>query len=100
MKQQIRIDKYEKILDKSNKIISELTILLDEYRNVQPELSALAKYYGSRTWMRDFTDYEQNKLPKNIKAGILSEDAIYNILDNNREIAKDMQKIAMNILKK
>ena len=46
---------------------------------------ALARYYASREWKRDFADDEAGRLPKDLKRGVLSEDGIYNALEAYRE---------------
>lgn len=99
-KQLARIDEYEQILSSSINIISNISKALSEYQHIQPSINKLAKYYGSKEWFDDLKDYDNNKLPKDINAGILSEDGIYNMLLDNEEIALDMQEISKEILKK
>ena len=53
----------------------------DDREDVQKALRELEAYYGSDLWKQDFEDDEQGRLPKNLKRGVLSEDAIWNVLD-------------------
>lgn len=99
MKQITRINKYENILNDSNKIIKKVDKYLDEYNAIQDKIKELSTYYGSEIWYQDIEDFDKQLLPKETKAGILSEDAIYNMLANNKEIAIKMLEIATKVLK-
>ena len=46
--------------------------------------------------MKDYEDDEKGKLPKNLKRGILSEDAIYDLIIEHKEIIKKIMKIINN----
>ena len=45
------------------------------------QLKALSEYDGSDAWKRDYAADEAGLLPKDLKRGVLSEDGIYNLLD-------------------
>ena len=83
----------EKCLDDSRKAIDSLAHALEMYRNVQGKIIELSSYYGSEQWRKDFQDDEAGKLPADLKRGVLSEDAVYNLLSDNREILDDMAGI-------
>lgn len=44
-------------------------------------LGELSNYYNSDEWKRDFATDEAGLLPKDLKRGVLSEDGIYNLLE-------------------
>lgn len=46
----------------------------------------LDAYYTSDEWKRDFADDEAGLLPKDLKRGVLSEDGLYNLLEEIRTI--------------
>ena len=80
-KEQIeRIQKMEKLLDKALAIISKECITSIEYEETQRAIDILSDYYGSDTWKQDFANDEAGLLPKDLKRGVLSEDAIWNLL--------------------
>ena len=87
-----RITKNEKRLDKLLKCINNLEKSLNEFKTNKKDLSLLNKYYGSKNWFKDKEEYESNKIPK-IKAGVLSEDTIWNMNENVEELLKEMQII-------
>ena len=88
MSQIERIKNMEEKFNKSQSAIKELNKALKEYTKVQESIRELAAYYSSIEWKKDFQDDEKGKLPKDLKRGVLSEDGIYNLLDDNIEIQK------------
>ena len=46
-----------------------------------PALGELVHYYESGQWLRDYELDEQGLLPRDLKRGVLSQDGIYNLLD-------------------
>ena len=40
----------------------------------------------SGQWLKDFEADEKGKLPANLKRGVLSEDGLYNLLAETRDI--------------
>ena len=80
-KEQIeRIQKMEQLLDNALAIISKECFTSIEYEETQRAIDILSDYYGSDTWKQDFADDEAGLLPKDLKRGVLSEDAIWNLL--------------------
>ena len=100
MKQVTRLNKYEKMLNNSIKTINRFKKEYIKYEKIQSSISSLAAYYQSEEWLNDFEDYENGNIDKSIPVGILSEDAIYNLLDENNELAKELQILSESILKK
>ena len=84
MKQIKRIGRMEQNLERVIHAAKGVNDDLDENEAVQQALRELEAYYGSNTWKQDFEDDEQGKLPRNLKRGVLSEDAIWNVLENYR----------------
>ena len=91
MKQIERIERMERNLERATNALRVLNDALDEYEAVQEALHELNSYYGSDTWKQDFSDDEQGRLPKNLKRGILSEDAIWNLLENYRTLKERLE---------
>ena len=48
---------------------------------VAVELGKLSAYYSSDAWKRDYAADEAGLLPKDLKRGVLSENGIYNLLE-------------------
>lgn len=52
------------------------------------KIRKLADYYGSKEWKNDLAADEAGKLPVDLKRGVLSEDGIYNVLQQYEEQKK------------
>lgn len=59
---------------------------LDKYEEVKKAIASLSRYYNSEEWKQDYADDEADKLPKDLKRGVLSEDGIWNLLSDWREL--------------
>jgi hypothetical protein len=92
MKMIERIKLNEERYDKIKDTLKDLEISLNNFNNIKKDYKLLNKYYGSKNWFKDKEAYENNKIPR-IKAGVLSEDGVWNMLDNVNEIINDMKKI-------
>ena len=55
---------------------------------LQSLISELKAYYLSDEWKRDFENDEAGLLPKKLQRGVLSEDGIYNLLEEYREVSE------------
>lgn len=55
---------------------------------LQSLISELEAYYTSDEWKRDFADDEKGLLPKKLPRGVLSEDGIYNLLEEYKETSE------------
>ena len=93
MKKIERIREMESCLDASEKAVRDLSEALSAYEEVQPLYRKLIDYYGSDQWMQDFEDDEAGKFPKELKRGVLSEDAVYDLLTENRELMVRMLRL-------
>ena len=87
-----RIKENELRFDKILLNIKELEDALNNFKNNEKDLFLLNKYYGSKNWIKDKELYENNKI-KNIKAGVLSEDGVWNMLEDINNIINDMELI-------
>lgn len=91
---QIEHIKYmEQNLDEAAEAVSIFGEALEKYAAAQKQIQELDAYYGSEEWRRDFDDDAAGKLPRSLKRGVLSEDGIYNLLAENRELQSRMQEI-------
>lgn len=87
-----RIEDNEKRLDNINDIVKRLEKDLEDFKLSKKDYNLLKKYYGSKNWFNDKDDFESRKIT-NVKAGVLSEDAVWNTLDDIDELLKTMKEI-------
>ena len=73
-----RITHMEQILTKAQDAIRTLIEL-------HPQIEELSAYYGSKDWFADYDADRAGLLPPDLKRGVLSEDAVYNLLDQYRK---------------
>ena len=86
-----RIRKMERHLVRAASALKRLSSALDKYEEAKADIAALASYYGSNDWKQDFAADEAGLLPKNLKRGVLSEDGIWNLLEEHRELQERMK---------
>ena len=93
-KQIARIGKMEGYLDQAAQAVMLLSVALERYAEAKESIRALSDYYGSEEWKQDFADDEAGLLPSDLKRGVLSEDSIWNVLSDSRELEERMGEIA------
>ena len=81
-----RIKEMEKKLDSVTCAIRQLDKAIEDYSAEMESISELAAYLTSEDWRQDFAADEAGELPRDLKRGVLSEDGIYNMLEENREL--------------
>ncbi len=100
LEQTAQIQKMETYLNEAYSVVREFSEVFEKFEKCQEKLKALSQYYGSEDWYRDLADYDQGRLPKDLKCGVLSEDLIYNILIENHDWAIRMLETGTEIVKK
>lgn len=98
MGQLIRIREMEQMLNDATAALSQMHKALERYEAAQHSIALLAAYMGSDEWRQDLSDDERGLLPPDIKRGELSEDGIWNLLEDNHETALSMQALANRLL--
>ena len=82
-----RIKRMEQHFDKALAAIKDGSA--DALKAVKEDIAELSKYYGSELWKQDFAADEAGLLPPDLKRGVLSEDGIWNLLSDYREIQEE-----------
>ena len=100
MKQKERIEKMEKILFNSSKLLEELEEILDKIEEDSKKYDELIKYYYSKNWTKDKEDFEKDLLPNMESAVVLTEDGIYDMMTASSGTAIHMLELATKILKR
>ena len=100
MKQKERIEKMEKILSNSSKLLEDLEEILDKLEKDSKNYDELIKYYYSNNWVKDKEDFEKYLLPNVESAHVLTEDGIYDMMTSSSGTAIHMLELATKILKR
>ena len=95
-----RIKQMELHLDRASSAVMQLSAALDNYIDVQESISVLDEYYSSDDWKQDYADDEAGLLPPNLRRGVLSEDAVWNLLSDTKEMNIRLLETVAEILKK
>ena len=94
-KQQIaRIRQMERHLNAATTAVKRLDTALDKWEAVQEAIAALKGYCGSDQWRQDFADDEAGLLPDGLKRGVLSEDGIWDLLNDVNELNQRLKRVA------
>ena len=97
MEQIERIKTMEQHLNRASQAVIRLSAALDDYAEAREAIQELSAYYDSNDWKQDYADDEQGLLPNDLKRGVLSEDAIWNLLEDCRALSLRMQEVVDNL---
>ncbi|MBQ6425780.1 MAG: DUF4298 domain-containing protein [Clostridia bacterium] len=92
-----RIQYYESLLNEASAVLKQYDEALEAFVRVQKRISELDAYYASNEWKADFEASERSELPEDLLCGVLSEDGIDHVLDDNRELLARTGTIAEEI---
>ena len=90
-----RVARMEAILDESDATAADMERALERMDALRNGMTVLFQYYGSEDW---HADREADKLA-NVKAGVLSEDAVYDLITRLRDLSFRMLETATDVLK-
>ncbi|MBR2028860.1 MAG: DUF4298 domain-containing protein [Oscillospiraceae bacterium] len=83
-----RIIYMEQNLDIAKEALNNFENALNKFLDVQVNIKELSDYYFSKQWMDDYDADNRGEIPQNLKRGVLSEDAAYNLICHNDELLK------------
>lgn len=90
-----RITQMESYLDETTAMTTKLQDQLDAIKAIKHHAQTLFQYYGSEDWHAD----RERTLPDGFKAGVLSEDSVYDAITDLRDTAFRMLELGTDILK-
>ena len=92
-KQLDRISQMEDRFDEVTRVMAALDEAVSEYADFKSEIKALQDYMESGQWKEDFEADEAGKIPANVKRGVLSEDGLYDLLEESGRILARAREI-------
>ena len=81
-----RIQQMEERFDSLERMVRALEEALQEEGGLRENFGVLQDYMDSGQWLKDYEADEKGRIPKEIKRGVLSQDALYDLLTEAREI--------------
>ena len=88
-----RIAYFENALKELSAALRELDAALERFAAAQPAARELEEYYSGGRWLADFEADERGELPPELPRGVLSEDGVYNALEENRALLRRMAEL-------
>lgn len=90
-----RIREMETRLNRCTAATADLDAQLARMEELREDMIQLFSYYGSEAWYED----REGELPKDVQAGVLSEDLVYHQIAAVRDAALRMLELSADILK-
>ncbi|OFS64326.1 DUF4298 domain-containing protein [Nosocomiicoccus sp. HMSC09A07] len=91
--------RYEEILNRSADLKDEMQSLLEKFEENLDEYNALKNYYGSQEYLNDLEVSNTTDEYDDINQGVLSEDAVFNLIGEMYHLNVDMLEIAAKYLR-
>ncbi|MBR4433750.1 MAG: DUF4298 domain-containing protein [Bacteroidaceae bacterium] len=90
-----RIQAMEQCLDQASDAMRALKTALRQFDGAQEAIARLEAYYQSRQWKQDFDADEAGRLPADLKRGVLSEDGIWNLLEDVKTLRERCREVGI-----
>ncbi len=88
-----RIEAMERRLDACAGVVRALTERMSDVDALRDDMAALLRYYGSADWFIDLDADARGELPAGLKRGVLSEDAVYDLIGEIHDAAEKMIRL-------
>ena len=97
-----RVMQMETYMDEVCAMLQTNPKAIKETAELRKKIAALTDYMDSGQWLKDYEADERGELPTDLKRGVLSQDALYNLLAEIREIKerKPMNDFSQGSVKK
>ena len=92
-----RIKEMENHFDNASEAVKELSVALEKYAEAKESIKTLTRYYTSPLWVEDYEADENGLIPAELKRGVLSQDAVYNLLCENGGVLEALRKVFSEI---
>lgn len=92
-----RIQTMETAFNELSSAHKALVSALDGFVSHLEQWKALSAYYGSDAFHHDLALDEAGKLPCDLRRGVLSEDAVYDLMTDLAELVTEMHSVAETI---
>lgn len=90
-----RVRAMELAYDRACELNAALAEALDAFEENADLMQELADYLDSGQWMQDFEADEAGLLPEDLKRGVLSEDGLFDLLEEYKMLKERMCRISI-----
>ena len=94
MDQLARISAMEERLSRAAGALCRLDAALADLETLRQDVAVLAAYDEGPLWRADFEADERGLLPPDLRRGVLSEDAVYDLLTQYKELLEFLRQAA------
>ena len=94
-----RVREMENLLNECRRETDAFAAALFRYAGLREQRVRLFRYYGSGKWHADREADEAGELPSSLPRGVLTEDAVYDLIADSRDAAVRMLELSAEILK-
>jgi hypothetical protein len=88
-----RITRMEQLLNESVAAVEALDQALAGYQGVREKIAQLQQYYEGGEWMEDFRADCEGRLPAGLPRGVLTEDAVYDLLTDCTRLRQQLRAL-------
>ena len=88
--------KFKDLPEMAEKLSIAMELLIDRWSDIVD----LEEYMESGQWQADYEADERGEIRNELPRGVLSQDALYNTLQELNSALKDLKRIASNLAKK
>ena len=94
-----RITEMETALNEAAAAVKIFDEALERFSAAQEAVCRLSAYYGSDEWKADLAADEAGELPRDLPRGVLSEDAAWDVLSENRALLHRMMELSLRMVR-
>lgn len=94
-----RIQRMEGYLNDYAKTLEETKQAMEQLKEHQESYIQLRDYYSSQVYFDDLELSHQADFPADLPCGVLSEDAVYDLLDEHFQMGVELLEIATKMIK-
>lgn len=92
-----RFKTHEETLDQMTALTAQLTVLTSQWETLLPKYRDLMAYYQNAQWIED-VEVDNEGAFQELKRGVLSQDAIYNLYLSQRDLNFKISRLALDYL--
>ena len=94
-----RVAEMEKLLASQRAELAAMQKALRTFESSQRDYQRLVKYYYSRHYVEDNRRFDRGELTALSSAEVLTEDAVYDLMGENYELALELLELATNLIR-
>ncbi|ROV54415.1 DUF4298 domain-containing protein [Neisseria chenwenguii] len=95
-----QIRQMEQTLNDATELMAKIEQLQEEWKNQQPHIQALLDYYFQGDWRADYEAFDNGNIPQGMSCGVLSEDAVFNLISDQQRLSIEAIKLAVKALER